>query len=84
MPRTTATSPSDAMERGSARSAEANTHRPEPTGLVRPRLLAPLVAEDAPGVVVVIAPPGSGKTTLLVAGGRAQSAAGRLVHRRAR
>lgn len=27
--------------------------------------MAPLVADDAPGVVVVIAPPGSGKTTLL-------------------
>jgi DNA-binding SARP family transcriptional activator len=33
--------------------------------LLRPRLLAPLVADDAPGVVVVIAPAGSGKTTLL-------------------
>jgi DNA-binding SARP family transcriptional activator len=45
--------------------AEANGNRPEPVGLLRPRLLAPLVADDAPGVVVVIAPPGSGKTTLL-------------------
>jgi DNA-binding SARP family transcriptional activator len=53
------------MEGGLPRAAESNTRRPEPAGLVRPRLLAPLVSEDAPGVVVVIAPPGSGKTTLL-------------------
>ena len=45
--------------------AQANSRRPEPSGLHRPRLLAPLVDDDAPGVVVVIAPPGSGKTTLL-------------------
>jgi len=44
---------------------DAKLHRPEPVGLPRPRLLAPLVEEDGPGVVVVIAPPGSGKTTLL-------------------
>ena len=44
---------------------DAKLHRPEPVGLPRPRLLAPLVEEAGPGVVVVIAPPGSGKTTLL-------------------
>ncbi len=44
---------------------DAKLHRPEPVGLPRPRLLAPLVEEPGPGVVVVIAPPGSGKTTLL-------------------
>ena len=45
---------------------EGTMRRPEPSGLHRPRLIAPLVADEAPGVVVVIAPPGSGKTTLLV------------------
>ncbi|RYP83270.1 transcriptional regulator [Nocardioides guangzhouensis] len=44
---------------------DVSRYRPEPTGLVRPRLLDPLLSEDAPGVVVVIAPAGSGKTTLL-------------------
>ena len=45
--------------------ALASGSRQEPTGLLRPRLVTPLVADDAPGVVVVIAPPGSGKTSLL-------------------
>ena len=53
------------MTRAAAAPAESDTHRPGPTGLARTRLLAPLIENDAPGVVVVIAPPGSGKTTLL-------------------
>jgi len=46
-------------------SAEAYPRRPEPGGLHRPRLVAPLLDDAGPGIVVVIAPPGSGKTTLL-------------------
>ena len=53
------------MGEGMPGNASASGSRPEPTGLLRPRLLTPLVADDAPGVVVVIAPPGSGKTSLL-------------------
>jgi DNA-binding SARP family transcriptional activator len=44
---------------------QAKVHHPAPTGLVRPRLKAPLEVGSGPGVVMVIAPPGSGKTTLL-------------------
>ena len=44
---------------------DAKVHHPAPTGLVRPRLRAPLEVSCGPGVVMVIAPPGSGKTTLL-------------------
>ncbi|UZN02569.1 BTAD domain-containing putative transcriptional regulator [Cellulomonas sp. S1-8] len=39
--------------------------RPDPTGLRRARLLAPLVGPVAPHLVAVVAGPGCGKTTLL-------------------
>ena len=45
--------------------AEAGGRRPQPTGLLRQRLLTPLLTDGGPGVVMVIAEPGSGKTTLL-------------------
>jgi len=48
-----------------AQVIDAKLHCPDPTGLVRSRLVDPLIAEDGPGVVLVIAPPGAGKTTLL-------------------
>jgi DNA-binding SARP family transcriptional activator len=52
--------------------------RPDAHGLVRPRLLTPLLDESGPGIVVVVAPAGSGKTTLLA---RAASVAERTGQR---
>lgn len=43
----------------------ARVARPEPTGLRRVRLLAPLVGPSAAHLVAVVAGPGCGKTTLL-------------------
>ncbi|MBD7918563.1 winged helix-turn-helix domain-containing protein [Cellulomonas sp. Sa3CUA2] len=43
----------------------ARVARPDPTGLRRARLLAPLVGPAAPHLVAVVAGPGCGKTTLL-------------------
>ena len=44
---------------------DAKARRPRPAGLARPRLVEQVVGRNAPGVVVVTAPPGAGKTTLL-------------------
>ena len=54
-----------AMARAWQRQPSRTPTGPGPPASLRTRLLAPLIENDAPGVVVVIAPPGSGKTTLL-------------------